>query len=166
MFGNDNKLSLPPVRVFGRIAQSTGRYNKHLVGIPKGACGSGGNCGESREKSADREAGPYPYQSNQKSGLTRPCRGPKSPDERKRMWFVTEKIMQTFEQYNLIKQKRWKEFLSSLENGEHTFLFPSVPDIKSCKSVAYTMNTDELGRIYSFVVDKHEKRIEITVRQT
>lgn len=72
--------------------------------------------------------------------------------------------MEVFEQYSLINQKRWTDFLKGLDIGEHTFSFPSIADIKSCKSVAYTLNTDRLGRIYGFEVDKGEKKAVITVK--
>lgn len=71
--------------------------------------------------------------------------------------------MQTFEQYSLINNKKWTEFLNSLEVGEHTFTFPSVPDIRSCKSVAYDINSSKMGRSYYFNVDKAEKKVIITV---
>lgn len=72
--------------------------------------------------------------------------------------------MEVFEQYSLINQKRWKRFLDSLEIGEHTFTFPSVADIKSCKAIGYDINTDKTGRFYSFSVDKDEKKVVITVK--
>lgn len=73
--------------------------------------------------------------------------------------------METFEQYKLINQKRWTEFLKSLDVGVHTFTFPSVADIKSCKAIAYSLNSDMLGRAYYFNVDKKEKQAVITVKQ-
>lgn len=71
--------------------------------------------------------------------------------------------MEAFEQYSLINQKRWTELLGSLEVGEHTFTFPSIPDIKSCKAIAYNINSDKTGRAYYFNVNKDEKRVVITV---
>jgi len=73
--------------------------------------------------------------------------------------------MEAFEQYSLINQKRWTEFLQSLEVGkENTFTFPSLPAIKSCKTVAYEINSNRTGRTYSFRINKGEKKVEITVR--
>lgn len=75
--------------------------------------------------------------------------------------------MEVFEQYGLINEKRWTEFLKSLEAGkEHTFTFPSIPDIKSCKTVAYEINSNRVGRTYSFDVNKGEKRVKISVKQS
>ena len=71
--------------------------------------------------------------------------------------------MEAFEQYSLINNKRWTEFLKSLEVGEHVFTFPSVPDIRSCKSVAYDINSSKTGRAYYFGVNKDEKKVVITV---
>lgn len=72
--------------------------------------------------------------------------------------------MEVFEQYSLINQKRWKRFLTSLDIGEYTFTFPSVADIKSCKAIGYDMNSDRIGKFYSFSVDKGEKKVVITVK--
>ena len=71
--------------------------------------------------------------------------------------------MEAFEHYSLINNKRWTEFLNSLEVGEHTFTFPSVPDIRSCKSVAYDINSSKTGRAYYFKVNKDEKKVVISV---
>lgn len=71
--------------------------------------------------------------------------------------------METFELYKLINQKRWTEFLKSLEEGEHTFSFPSVTDIWTCKALAYKYNTDKIGKIYRFHVDKDELKVVIKV---
>lgn len=71
--------------------------------------------------------------------------------------------METFELYSLINQKRWTEFLGVLPIGSHTIAFPSLADIKSCKAVAYAINSDKSGRRYKFNVDKDERRVNITV---
>lgn len=71
--------------------------------------------------------------------------------------------MEAFEQYSLINQKRWTEFLKALEVGVHTFTFPSIEDIKSCKAVAYSLNSDKIGRAYYFNVEKDEKKIVVKV---
>ena len=72
--------------------------------------------------------------------------------------------MQEFEKYNLIFQKKWTELLKGLEVGEHTFVFPSIPDIKSCKTTGYILSSDRTGRAYSFNIDKGEKRVIINVK--
>lgn len=74
--------------------------------------------------------------------------------------------MEQFELYSLINQKKWTEFLHSLNVGEHTFVFPSVGDIKSCKAVAYSLNSDKIGRSYYFNVNKFEKKVIITIKAT
>lgn len=72
--------------------------------------------------------------------------------------------MEAFEQYSLINQKRWTEFLNALEVGVHTFVFPTIADIKSCKARGYDLNSDRLGRIYTFETKKQEKIVTITVK--
>jgi len=74
-----------------------------------------------------------------------------------------EDSMEVFEQYSLINQKLWTKFLKSLEVGEHTFVFPSIPDMKSCKAIGYGLNGDKLGRAYRFCMNKDDKRITIKV---
>lgn len=73
--------------------------------------------------------------------------------------------MEAFEQYRLINQKRWTDFLKSLPLGESIFTFPSIPDIHSCKAIGYKLNTDELGRTYYFSVDKAERKVTVTVNE-
>lgn len=72
--------------------------------------------------------------------------------------------MEQFEQYSLINQKKWTELLRSLDVGEHTFVFPSIPDIKSLKTIGYIINSDKVGRVYGFNVNKGEKKVRITVK--
>lgn len=74
--------------------------------------------------------------------------------------------MEVFEQYSLINESRWTEFLQGLEvrKGPHKFTFPSIEAIHSFKSVAYKLNTDRLGRLYSIRADKKNKIVEITVK--
>lgn len=71
--------------------------------------------------------------------------------------------MEAFELYQLVNQKRWTELLGSLPVGCHIITFPSLADIKSCKAVAYSINSDKSGRRYTFNVDKDEKRVSINV---
>lgn len=73
--------------------------------------------------------------------------------------------MDTFNSYTLIENKRWTEFLRGLDPGEHTFRFPSVPDIRSCKAIAYSLNSDGLGRKYYFNVEKSERKVTIIVNE-
>jgi len=73
--------------------------------------------------------------------------------------------MEAFEQYALINKKKWTDFLGSLKVGEHTFTFPSLPDIKSCKAVAYDINSNKQGKYYYFNVNKDERRVVITVKE-
>lgn len=72
--------------------------------------------------------------------------------------------MEAFEQYALINQKKWTDLLKGLEIGKTKLTLPSIPDIHSLKSVAYKLNTDRLGRIYSFDADKGNKTVEVTVK--
>ena len=75
------------------------------------------------------------------------------------------KVMETFETYSLIGQKKWTAFLTSLEFGEHSFCLPSIAAIKSCKAVAYSLNTDGLGRRYSISADKATKKVTIAIKE-
>ena len=72
--------------------------------------------------------------------------------------------METFEQYSLINQKKWTTLLTGLPAGEYVFTIPSVADIKSCKSVAYSLNTDKIGKKYSLQADKDNLKLTITVK--
>lgn len=73
--------------------------------------------------------------------------------------------MTHFEIQALIQHKRWTELLRSLEPGENDLFFPSVEAIKSCKAVAYDINSSNTGRKYYFHVDKAESRVTITVNE-
>lgn len=73
--------------------------------------------------------------------------------------------MEAHEQYSLINQKKWTELLQGSPVGEHTFTLPSMPDIHSLKSVAYRLNTDKLGRIYSVRSDAVKKLVTVTIKQ-
>lgn len=74
--------------------------------------------------------------------------------------------MNTFNAYQLIEEKKWTAFLKVLDAGEHTFLFPSVKDIKSCKAIGYDLNSDDAGRQYFFNVNKAERKVTIKVIET
>ena len=73
--------------------------------------------------------------------------------------------MNTFNAYDLIDKKKWKAFLMGLDPGDHTFRFPSINDIKSCKAIGYDMNSDDTGRQYYFSVDKAELYVGITIKE-
>lgn len=64
---------------------------------------------------------------------------------------------------NLIAGKRWTELLGSLPEGETKIGFPDLPALKSCKAVAYAINSDKTGRYYYFNVNKGEVSAKITV---
>lgn len=65
--------------------------------------------------------------------------------------------------YKLVDAKNWTAFLAALEPGTHTVKFPSVDSIKSCKAVAYDINSDKRGRTYTFKVNKDTCSAAITV---
>lgn len=76
------------------------------------------------------------------------------------------RTMNTFNAYQLIEERKWKELLKGLGPGEeHTFLFPTIENIKSCKAIGYDMNSDDTGRQYYFSVDKATRRVSITVKE-
>jgi len=66
--------------------------------------------------------------------------------------------------YKLVDSRQWKEFLNALEPGVSTVKFPTLEAIKSCKAVAYDLNSDRKGRTYTFKVDKPSCSAEITVK--
>ena len=73
--------------------------------------------------------------------------------------------MEVFEQYGLINQKKWTELLKALEASKtHRFTFPSIHDIRSFKAIAYSLNTDKLGRRYSIKANKENLTVEVTVK--
>lgn len=64
---------------------------------------------------------------------------------------------------NLIADKKWTAMLAELPAGEHTLPFESVDDIKSCKAIAYSINSDQTGIRYTFNVVKEKKEATIKV---
>jgi len=64
---------------------------------------------------------------------------------------------------DLIADKKWTAMLAELPEGEHTLPFESVDDIKSCKAIAYSINSDRTGRRYTFNVDKAERTAVVKV---
>ncbi len=65
--------------------------------------------------------------------------------------------------YKLVDAGKWTDFLKSLAPGTATVKFPSISAIKSCKAVAYDLNSNNSGRSYAFKVDKASCSAEITV---
>ena len=55
--------------------------------------------------------------------------------------------------------------LAELPAGDHTLCFESLDDIKSCKAIAYSINSDNIGRRYTFNVDKTTKTVVIKVEE-
>ncbi len=64
---------------------------------------------------------------------------------------------------DLIAGRKWTAMLAELPEGEHTLSFESVDDIKSCKAIAYSINSDRKGKRYTFIVDKPERTAIIKV---
>lgn len=65
----------------------------------------------------------------------------------------------------LIAEKKWTAMLGELPVGKHVLPFPSVDDIRSCKAIAYSLNSDRKGRRYTFNVDKAELSVVINVEE-
>lgn len=65
----------------------------------------------------------------------------------------------------LIKGRQWTALLKELPAGKHTIPFPDVDSIKSCKAVAYSLNSDKKGWKYTFNVDKSELSVVISVEE-
>ena len=63
----------------------------------------------------------------------------------------------------LIESREWTAMLAELPAGKHTIKFPDVESIKSCKAIAYSLNSDKKGRRYTFNVDKEELSVTINV---
>jgi hypothetical protein len=64
----------------------------------------------------------------------------------------------------LIADKEWTKMLKSLPEGEHTLPFRDVKDIRSCKAIAYDINSNgPSGRKYYFNVDKRNLTVRIRV---
>lgn len=65
----------------------------------------------------------------------------------------------------LMSEAKWTDMLRELPVGVHTLSFPNVEAIKSCKAIAYSINSDRRGRRYTFNVDKAELVAVITVNE-
>lgn len=55
--------------------------------------------------------------------------------------------------------------LAELPIGEHILSFESLDDIRSCKAIAYSLNSDRIGRRYTFNVDKAGRTAVIKVEE-
>jgi len=56
----------------------------------------------------------------------------------------------------LMSESKWTDMLKELPVGKHVLSFPNVEAIKSCKAIAYSINSDRKGRRYTFCVNKAE----------
>ena len=66
---------------------------------------------------------------------------------------------------DLIAGRRWTAMLAELPVGDHTLSFESLDDIRSCKAIAYSLNSDRTGRRYTFSVNKSERTAVIKVEE-
>lgn len=64
--------------------------------------------------------------------------------------------------YKAVSERRWTSVLSQLE-GSETIRFASLPEMLSCRSMAYFLNTNNEGRYYSIKMDKDTLTLTITV---
>ena len=65
----------------------------------------------------------------------------------------------------LIAGRRWTAMLAELPIGEHILSFESLDDIRSCKAITYSLNSDRIGRRYTFNVDKAGRTAVIKVEE-
>ena len=65
----------------------------------------------------------------------------------------------------LMADNKWTAMLAELPMGKHTLHFPDVESIKSCKAIAYSINSDRKGRRYTFNVDKEELSVIVNVEE-
>lgn len=68
--------------------------------------------------------------------------------------------------YDLLAQKKWREFLLSVPDDRNNFdlTFDSIEQMKSFKSTAYEINSDRVGdKAFSLSLDKPNLRITVTV---
>jgi len=68
-----------------------------------------------------------------------------------------------------IAESKWTAMLRELPVGTHTIPFPNVEAIRSCKAIAYAINSDNKakneGNLYYFGVDKMNLAVEIRVEK-
>lgn len=68
--------------------------------------------------------------------------------------------------YDLVAQKKWREFLLTLPDDRTQFdmSFESLDQMKSFKSTAYEINSDGVGdKVFSLSMDKANLRLTVTV---
>ncbi len=64
-----------------------------------------------------------------------------------------------------MEKSEWTAMLGELPAGTHVLSYPNVDAIKSCKAVAYSLNSDKKGRRYTFNVDKDTLSVKINVEE-
>ena len=65
----------------------------------------------------------------------------------------------------LIEQRRWTAILERLEPDKvYVLIFPSPESIHSFKSVAYKLNTFNVGKRYSVNANNKTMTVEVTVK--
>lgn len=60
-------------------------------------------------------------------------------------------------------RREWTGLLKELPVGEHEINFPDIRAIKSCKAIAYDLNSDKSGKNYRFNVNKTTLTCKIIV---
>ena len=60
-------------------------------------------------------------------------------------------------------KSHWTALLKELPVATHTLQFTFLNDIKSCRALAYGLNSDRIGVTYRFSVDKKTKVVIIYV---
>lgn len=78
--------------------------------------------------------------------------------------YIATKDNKNMIDYKLVDARNWTKLLEDLEPGTSTIRFHDIQAIKSCKAVAYDLNSDKKGRTYTFKVDKETCSAEITVK--
>lgn len=76
---------------------------------------------------------------------------------------ITDMSMDIRRINELMAGNEWTAMLRELPDGPHTLQFPNIGAIKSCKAVAYDLNSDNMGRKYCFNVKKETLTVVITV---
>ena len=72
--------------------------------------------------------------------------------------------MKNIVNYELIREKKWTEFLKSLPIGNYTIQMDDNKSIHSMKVVAYSINSDgDSENIYNFSVSKRTRTLTIKV---
>ena len=84
------------------------------------------------------------------------------PDAGTRTIYITMDIKKINEH---MEKSEWTAMLGELPPGTHTLSFPNVDAIKSCKAIAYSLNSDKKGRRYTFNVDKDALSVRVKVEE-